>query len=99
MLNHYPAVDVLSSISRVMDDIVDKNHKHNAQRLKEIMATYYKTEDLINIGAYVSGSNPKIDHAIEMIEKINVYLRQTVDEEVNFKDSVLQLDALFGKSR
>jgi flagellum-specific ATP synthase len=95
MQNHYPAIDVLSSISRVMVDVVDESHKQNAHRFKEIMATYRKAEDLINIGAYVSGSNPKIDFAIQMIDKINRYLRQDIEETVYFEDSVAQLDALF----
>jgi len=95
MQNHYPAVDVLGSISRVMDDIVDEKHKHNAHRLKQIMATYRKAEDLINIGAYVSGSNPQIDYAIEMYNKINAYLRQDIEETVVFDDSVSQMEVLF----
>jgi len=98
MQNHYPAVDVLGSISRVMDDVVDEKHRQNAHRLKQILATYRKAEDLINIGAYVSGSNPKIDYAIEMIEKINTYLRQTIEETVIFEDSIAQLNALFDNS-
>jgi flagellum-specific ATP synthase len=92
--NHYPAVDVLGSISRVMVDVVDDKHRQNANRLKEILATYRKAEDLINIGAYVSGSNPKIDYAIQMIDKINAYLKQEIDETVFFEESVAQLDAL-----
>ena len=95
MHNHYPAIDVLGSISRVMVDVVDDEHKKNANRLKEILATYRKAEDLINIGAYVSGSNSKIDYAIEMIDRINAYLRQDIDETVFFDDSIAQLDALF----
>ena len=95
MESHYPAVDVLSSISRVMDDIVDDKHKKNAHRLKQILATYRKAEDLINIGAYVAGSNPKIDYAIKMYAKITDYLRQTIEETVNFEDSIAQLDILF----
>ena len=98
MDNHYPAVDVLSSISRVMNDIIDNKHKKNAHRLKQILATYRKAEDLINIGAYVNGSNSKIDYAIEMFDKITHYLRQTIEETVNFEDSIAQLDALFQNS-
>ena len=94
-MHHYPAVDVLSSISRVMDDIIDDQHKQNARRFKQILATYRKAEDLINIGAYVAASNPKIDHAIEMFDKITNYLRQTIEETVNFEDSIAQLEALF----
>jgi len=94
MENHYPAVDVLSSISRVMDDIIDEKHKQNAKRFKQILSTYRKAEDLINIGAYVAGSNPKIDYAIEMFDKITRYLRQTIEETVNYKDCIAQLDDL-----
>jgi len=60
------------------------------------LATYRKAEDLINSGAYVSGSNPKIDHALRMIDRINVYLRQDVDEAVSLAEGVAQLNALFG---
>jgi flagellum-specific ATP synthase len=93
--NHYPAIDVLASISRVMDDVVEPVQKQNAGRLKEALATYRKAEDLINIGAYVAGSSPRIDHAIKMIDRINGYLRQDVAERVSFADSVAQLQALF----
>jgi flagellum-specific ATP synthase len=93
--NHYPAIDVLNSISRVMDDITTLKHRENANRLKGILATYKKAEDLINIGAYVTGSNSKIDYAINMIEKVNAYLRQNMEEDVNFEDSMQQLEELF----
>ena len=82
--NHYPAVDILKSISRLMIDIVSKGHWNSAQRLKSILATYKEAEDLINIGAYVSGSNPKIDYAISMIDQINNYLVQDIQVKVNF---------------
>ncbi len=93
--NHYPAIDVLQSISRVMDDIIDSEHRQYANKLKETLAIYRKAEDLINIGAYVAGSNPKIDYAIEMIEKINCYLKQDIDETTDFNASISQLDQLF----
>jgi flagellum-specific ATP synthase len=92
--NHYPAIDVLRSISRVMEDIASLQHKHSAGRLKELLATYRKAEDLINIGAYVSGSSPKIDHAIAKIDQINNYLRQDVQENVDFESSLLQLEQI-----
>jgi flagellum-specific ATP synthase len=98
MQNHYPAIDVLGSISRVMTDIIDERHRENAGRLKEILATYRKTEDLINIGAYVTGTNAKIDTAIEMIDRINAYLQQGIDDTVFFEDSLEQLSALFASS-
>ena len=93
--NHYPAIDVLSSISRVMDDIINPEQRRYANQLKETLATYRKAEDLINIGAYVAGSNPKIDYAIEMIEKINRYLKQEIDETTPFDESISQLAQLF----
>ncbi len=95
--NHYPAIDVLKSISRVMEDIASLQHKHNAGRLKELLATYRKAEDLINIGAYVSGSNPKIDRAISKIEQINQYLQQNIRENIDLEVSLQQLEQIMGK--
>ena len=92
--NHYPAIDVLKSISRVMEDIAVLQHRHNAGRLKEWLATYRKAEDLINIGAYNKGSNPKIDNAMEKIDAINDFLRQNIQENVTFEDSLMQLDQI-----
>jgi flagellum-specific ATP synthase len=98
MQNHYPAIDILSSISRLMDDVADPAQRQLAGRLKETLAAFRKAEDLINIGAYVTGSNPKIDYAIKMIDRINAYLRQGINETVTFSESVAQLKALFGAS-
>lgn len=98
MQNHYPAIDILNSISRVMDEIVDPTHRANANKLKAILDTYRKAEDLINIGAYVKGSSPKIDYAIEMIEKVNRYLRQDIVESFTRKESIEQLSELFCES-
>jgi len=93
--NHYPAVDVLESVSRVMIDIVDGEQRRRANELLNIIATYRKAEDLINIGAYVAGSSPEIDHAIRMIDRVNAYLRQDMNEKVSFEESRRQLFALF----
>ena len=95
MQGHYPAIDVSRSISRVMEDIISEPHRKSARKLKSVLATYRKAEDLINIGAYAAGSNPNIDYAIQMIGKINTYLQQDVLEAVNFDDSVEDLTALF----
>jgi flagellum-specific ATP synthase len=95
MQNHYPAIDILNSVSRVMDDIISPEHRDIANRLKETLATYRKAEDLINIGAYVKGSNSKIDYAIEMIEKINHYLKQDINETTSFDESLQHLNELF----
>ncbi len=92
---HYPAIDILASVSRVMDDIVQEKHKEAARRLKSVVATYKKAEDLINIGAYVPGSNTKIDYSISMIDKINSYLRQDSNEKKSFDESVEELLNLF----
>jgi flagellum-specific ATP synthase len=89
--NHYPAIDVRHSISRTMTDIVDKEHKRKAKDLINIIATYKKTEDLINIGAYVAGSNPETDRAISMIEKVYSYLKQDIDQKIAFEESKAQL--------
>ena len=94
MKGHYPAIDILNSISRLRDDIITSKHRETANRLREVLATYKKAEDLINIGAYVAGSNPDIDYAIEMIGKVNDYLRQEVEEVVSFDESVQQLEGL-----
>lgn len=88
--NHYPAIDVLASVSRVMSDIVTKEHKKTAAEIKKVMAIYRDAEDLINIGAYVKGSNEKIDYAIDSINSINAFLTQETNENFQF-DEVLEL--------
>lgn len=89
--NHYPAIDVLQSISRVMSDIITDEHKAAASELKKYLAIYEESEDLINIGAYVEGSNSEIDDAIDKNPKIIAFLRQQVEEKVPFEDVVTQL--------
>lgn len=93
--NHYPAIDVLQSISRVMIDIVDAEQKTKANDLMNIIATHKKAEDIINIGAYVNGSNPGIDYAIRMVDKVNAYLRQDINEKIDFILAKKQLLELF----
>lgn len=93
--NHYPAIDILQSISRVMSSIASKEHKTDAGKLKNVMATYTEAEDLINIGAYKSGSNPDIDYAIEKIRPVNTYLMQQTDEKYEFEEEIRQLHSLF----
>jgi flagellum-specific ATP synthase len=82
---HYPAIDVLASVSRVMGDVVAPDHMRLCQKVREIMATYYDAEDLISIGAYIDGSDPKIDYAKKMIGAINTFLRQDMAERVNLE--------------
>lgn len=97
MENHYPAIDVLRSVSRVMPDIIDQKHKEYAGRFIEILATYKKYEDMITIGAYKNGSNPKVDYSIKMIDKIKSYLRQGMSDRMDFADSLHGLYCLLEK--
>ncbi|MFZ0241746.1 MAG: FliI/YscN family ATPase [Desulfobacterales bacterium] len=98
MQNHYPAIDVLASISRVMDDIIGPGQRECARKFKSMLATYKKSEDLINIGAYVAGSNDRIDRAVRMINRINRYLTQGTGERVTSADSVRQLEELIAQA-
>ena len=93
--NHYPAIDILQSISRCMSQIVDREHKKAAGRLKNVLATYNEAEDLINIGAYKNGSNPNIDYAIEKIEAVNGFLMQMVEDKFTFEECVRMMEELF----
>jgi flagellum-specific ATP synthase len=94
MKNHYPAIDISKSISRVMNDITSDNHQKMVSELKSILATYSKAEDLINIGAYSKGSNQQIDYAISMIDNINSFLKQDFKTFVSFKEGLTQLKEL-----
>lgn len=94
-MNHYPAVDVLESISRLMIDVVDDQHMKDAGKVREILATYKEAYDLINIGAYARGSNPRIDYAIEMIDKVNTFLKQGIFEKIGYEKTEELLHALF----
>ncbi len=85
--NHYPAIDVLSSISRLMNDIVVPEQKAAAGRLRNLMATYQANEDLISIGAYKSGTNPELDDAIAHIGSINKLLQQKVEEKFTYEET------------
>lgn len=93
--NHYPAIDVLQSISRCMSGIASKEHKEVAGKLKSVLATYNEAEDLINIGAYKTGSNPDIDYAISKIHQVNDFLMQDVDSKYVFDDEVDMMMKIF----
>jgi flagellum-specific ATP synthase len=88
---HYPAVDVLSSVSRIMNDLVEKDHLKASEKIQQWLATYNQSEDLINIGAYEKGSNPEVDKAIEKINQINDFLRHGIEEKANYQDTVKRL--------
>ncbi|MCU0575351.1 MAG: flagellar protein export ATPase FliI [Desulfobacterota bacterium] len=91
---HYPAIDILRSVSRVMNDIVEEKHLKAAQTVQSMVAVYEEARDLINIGAYVTGNNPEIDTAIRHNDVINRFLRQGINEKATMEDSVAQLNAL-----
>lgn len=93
--NHYPAIDVLQSISRCMSQIASKEHKQAASKLKNVLATYQEAEDLINIGAYRAGSNPEIDYAISKINQVNEFLIQDVDSRYLLEDELKQMEQIF----
>ena len=93
--NHYPAIDVLASISRVMSAVASKEHKELAGKMKNILAVYRDAEDLINIGAYRPGSNKEIDFAIEKIDAVNEFLRQGTDEKFLFDDIIQMMRDVF----
>ena len=89
--NHYPCIDVLNSASRLFSVVTEKNQQQKAGNVRELIAEYEKAEDLINIGAYEKGSNPKIDLAIERREEILSFLKQNHDEKAPFADSIEKL--------
>jgi flagellum-specific ATP synthase len=85
--NHYPAIDVLNSVSRVMRDIVSPEQTDAAGRMRSVLATYKSAEDLISIGAYVKGSNPKVDQALQRLDAVQGFLKQTREEDASWGDT------------
>lgn len=92
--NHFPAIDVLASVSRVMSAVVPKEHMEANRKLRALMAVYKEAEDLIHIGAYVKGSNPKIDEAVQKIDAINDFLCQGVFEVQSFEETIQRLEGI-----
>lgn len=93
--NHYPSIDIGPSVSRLMSVVSTEDHKRAAGKLREVLARYNEAEDLINIGAYVKGSNPKIDYALEKIDAVNEFLQQRTDEKIEFDETVARLQQIF----
>ena len=89
--NHYPAIDVLGSISRLMSSIASPEHKQAAAKLRTLMSLYRENKDLIDVGMYQQGSNPRLDTAIEMMPKINAFLQQRTDDSVTMEGTINQL--------
>jgi len=92
--NQYPCIDVLGSVSRLMPDLVPAAYTEKAGRIRELISTYQKAEDMINIGAYVKGSNPKIDLALRKIDSINTMLRQPCDEHVSADSAMSRVNEI-----
>ena len=92
--NHFPAIDVLASVSRVMSAVVPKEHMEANRKLRALMAVYKEAEDLIHIGAYVKGSSQKIDEAIQKIDAINDFLCQGVFEVQGFEETIQRLEGI-----
>lgn len=93
--NHYPAIDVLGSVSRLTSTVASPEHQFAAGKLREALATYRASEDLVSIGAYAAGTNPALDDAIAMMPRINAFLRQSPHEVTAFDDTVAHLLQLF----
>ncbi len=96
--NHYPAIDVLASASRVMNAVVSREHQASAGRLRELMAKYAEVELLVRIGEYKRGGDAVTDEAIDKVEKIRAFLRQRTDERSTLRDAVAALHTLSAKA-
>lgn len=92
--NHYPCIDILGSVSRLMPDLVPGGYMDRVGRIREILSTYQKAEDMINIGAYSKGSNPKIDLALRKIDSVNVFLRQRYDESTGLQAAMSRVNEI-----
>lgn len=92
---HYPAIDVEASVSRVMPHVVSPDHLRRAQRFKQLYARYQQSRDLISVGAYQKGADPETDQAIERMPHLRNYLRQELNQQSAYSDSVAELDGLF----
>ena len=94
MRNHYPAIDVLASISRLMSNIVSDDHNQLAGSIRQMLSVYQDNQDLLSIGAYKSGSNPELDEAIRRMGAINELLQQKVDVKATYEETVQQMRKL-----
>ena len=94
--NHFPAIDINASISRLMNAIVSEQHKKLASQLRDILSIYDKNADLISIGAYKAGTNPKVDYAISKIDAVNGFLKQGISESFTYEESMAKLEQILG---
>ena len=93
--NHFPAIDIQGSVSRLMKEIVEDEQYSRAGNIRDIMATYEKSEDLINVGAYVKGSNPKVDKAVDLIDDVNNFLKQDVNNHSSYSETISMMEEIF----
>jgi flagellar biosynthesis/type III secretory pathway ATPase len=96
--SHYPAIDILQSVSRVMSAVAEPAHRQAAARLREVLATYEKNKDLILIGAYEKGSDARVDYAVRMLDSINGYLRQETSSRMAFPETIRALKQMFAEA-
>jgi flagellum-specific ATP synthase len=87
-MNHYPAIDVLGSISRLFTEVADDEHKKAAAKMRTLLALYRENKDLIDVGMYQMGTNPKLDLAIEIMPQINKFLQQATSDSVNMDGTI-----------
>jgi flagellar biosynthesis/type III secretory pathway ATPase len=92
---HYPAINTLESVSRVMSAVADREHRAAASRMREVLATYEKQKDLILLGAYQAGTDSRVDYAIEKIDEVTAFLKQATDEKASAQETVLRLKGMF----
>jgi flagellum-specific ATP synthase len=92
--NHYPAIDISASISRLMTEIVSPEHQEMAGRIRNLMSVYEKNADLISIGAYKPGTNRKLDYAMSKIDAVNDFLTQNTKENVTYESCLEQMKAI-----
>ncbi len=96
MRNHYPAIDILASISRLMNEIVDAEHMSMAAKMRRLLSVYYEHFDLISIGAYKAGTNPELDYAVSIIDQINGFLQQRVEQSFTYEETIDLLKGIIG---
>ena len=92
--NHFPAIDISASISRLMNDIVSDEHRRMAARVRDVMGVYEKNADLVSIGAYKAGTNAKLDYALSKMDGIDHFLTQGVDEAFSYEEDLAAMETL-----
>jgi flagellum-specific ATP synthase len=93
-MGHYPAIDVLGSVSRIMPDVLDEKHLEQAYEFRRLLADYRKVEDLVNVGAYEKGTSKRTDDAVEMIDELQGFMKQDVRSRASMEDSLTEMTKL-----